>query len=91
VTFDHPPINTSIAEMVGEQVVVELVAATIEAQQRCEVWSRRWSPSLAGVSRTSAHTTAFGAKATAPPAARQPSWRRSNGWKADAMRRGVAV
>jgi hypothetical protein len=34
VTFEHPPINTSIAEMVGEQVIVELVAATSEAQQR---------------------------------------------------------
>ena len=32
--------------MVGEQVVVELVAATIEAQQRCEVWSSRRPPDL---------------------------------------------
>jgi hypothetical protein len=34
-------VASSIAVMVGEQVVVELVAATIEAQQRSEVWSRR--------------------------------------------------
>jgi hypothetical protein len=34
-------VASRIAEMVGERVVVELVAATIEAQQRCEVWSRR--------------------------------------------------
>jgi hypothetical protein len=32
--------------MVGEQVVVELVAATIEAQQRCKVWSSRRPPDV---------------------------------------------
>jgi hypothetical protein len=32
--------------MFGAQVVVELVAATIEAQQRCEVWSSRRPPDL---------------------------------------------
>jgi hypothetical protein len=37
--FDHPPINTIAATTVAE--LSELVAATIEAQQRCEVWSRR--------------------------------------------------
>jgi hypothetical protein len=39
MTFDHPPINTITATTVAE--LPELVAATIEAQQRSEVWSRR--------------------------------------------------
>jgi hypothetical protein len=65
------------AEMVGEHVVVELVATTIEAQQRCEVEPRTRVGILAGVSRASANTTALVANATAPTAAGQPSWRRS--------------
>jgi uncharacterized protein (UPF0210 family) len=54
----------------------EHVAATIEAQQRCEVWSRRVVVVPGGRLAASAQTTAFVAKATAPTAARQPSWRR---------------
>jgi hypothetical protein len=71
-------VASRIAEMVGEQVVVEPVAATIEAQQRCEVWSRRVVVVPCRRLGTSAPYDRLWQKATAPPATRQPSWRRSD-------------